>query len=281
VAGNSSATISLGVLPRLDGPLAVHVSSSDGRVAAFVRQRTWQTDVPLGVDWLPSGTDPATDLVVPGIPEGVGARTLAVANPGERTATVTIGVLSNSGPIELAGSEQLEVPAGTTRTIDLAAGLAEQAGALKLTSTQPVTAGMWLDSGDDDARRDPAYTVATAPLPADAIWPLAVGKSGHTVLQLANPGEAAATVSVTTSANAAAPGQPTVVVVPPGSTVSVPIVAAAATVVRVQTEATDVRAALVSTERLGKVRGLSVVDLAAQDAHGTSAQVVFDPHAGS
>jgi hypothetical protein len=70
-------------------------------------------------------------------------------------------------------------------------------------------------------------------------------------------------------------------VVPPGSTVSVPIVAAAAAVVRVQTEATDVRAALVSTERLGKVRGLSVVDLAAQDTHGASAQVVFDPHAGS
>ncbi|HEY3544612.1 MAG TPA: DUF5719 family protein [Propionicimonas sp.] len=281
VAGNSSATISLGVLPRLDGPLTLHVSSSDGRVAAFVRQRTWQTDVPLGVDWLPSGTDPATDLVVPGIPEGAGARTLAVTNPGERTATVTIGVLSNSGPIELAGSEQLEVPAGTTRTIDLAAGLAEQAGALKLTSTQPVTAGMWLDSGGDDARRDPAYTVATAPLSVDAIWPLAVGKSGRTVLQLANPGEAAASVSVTASANADAPGQPTVVVVPPGSTVSVPIGAAAANIVRVQTEATDIRAALVSTERLGKVRGLSVVDLAAQGTHGASAQVVFDPHAGS
>ena len=281
VAGNSSATISLGVLPRLDGPLTVHVSSSDGRVAAFVRQRTWQTDVPLGVDWLPPGTDPATDQVVPGIPGGIGARTLVLTNPGERTATVTIGVLSNSGPIELAGSEQLEVPAGTTRTIDLAAGLAEQAGALKLTSTQPVTAGMWLDSGGDDSRRDPAYTVATAPLPADAIWPLAVGKSGRTVLQLANPGEAAANVSVTTSANADAPGQPTVVAVPPGSTVSVPIDAAAANVVRVQTGAPDVRAALVSTERLGKVRGLSVVDLAAQDTHGASAQVVFDPHAGS
>jgi hypothetical protein len=101
------------------------------------------------------------------------------------------------------------------------------------------------------------------------------------VLQLANPGEAAASVGVTTSANADAPGQPTVVVVPPGSTISVPIDAAAANVIRVQTEAPNVRAALVSTERLGKVRGLSVVDLAAQDANDALAQVVFDPHAGS
>ena len=281
VAGNSSVTISLGVLPRLPGPLAVHVSSSDGRVAAFLRQRTWQADVPLGVDWLPSGSEPATDLVVPGIPAGPGARLLALTNPGERTATVTIHVLSASGPIELAGSEQVEVPAGVTRTVDMAAGLAEEAGAVKLTSTQPVTAGMWLDSGGDDARRDPAYTVATAPLPADAVWPLAIGKSGSTVLQLANPGEAEARVSVTTSANADAPGQPKIVTVPPGSTITVALDAAAAIVVRVQTQATDLRGALVSTERLDKVRGLAVVDLAAQDTTGASGQVVFDPHTGS
>ncbi len=281
VAGNSSATISLGVLPRQPGPLTVRVSSSDGRVAAFVRQRTWQSDVPLGVDWLPSGTEPATDLVVPGLPEGAGARTLVLTNPGERTATVTIAVLSDSGPIELTGSEQVEVPAGVTRTVDLAAGLAGQAAALKLTSTQPVTAGMWLDSASDDARRDPAYTTATDPLPADAVWPLAIGKSGRTVLQLANPGDAEASVSVTTSANNGAPGQPKIVTVAPGATITVAIDAAAAGVVRVQTQATGLRAALVSTERLGKVRGLAVIDLAAQDANGTSAQVVFDPHAGS
>ena len=275
VAGNASATISLGALPRLDGPLTLHVSSSDGRVAAFVRQRTWLVDVPLGVDWLPSGTDPGTDLVVPGIPEGAGARTLVLTNPGERTATVTIGVLSDSGPIELAGSEQVEVPAGTTRTVDLAAGLAEQAGALRLTSTQPITAGMWLDSGGDDARRDPAFTVATAPLPADAVWPIAIGRAGRTVLHLANPGEAEASVSVTTSVNADVPGQPEVVKLAPGSTLTVAIDAAATNVVRVQTQATDLRGALVSTETLGKVRGLAVVDLAAQDSREV------DPHAGS
>jgi hypothetical protein len=281
VAGNTSATISLGVLPRLDGPLTVRVSSSDGRVAAFVRQRTWQTDVPLGVDWLPSGSEPGTDQVIPGIPEGGGTRKLVLTNPGERTASVTIGVLSDSGPIELTGSEQVEVPAGVTRTVDLAAGLAGQAGALKLTSTQPVTAGMWLDTGGDDARRDPAYTVATAPVPADAVWPLAVGKSGRTVLQLANPGETDASVSVTTSANGEAAGQPKIVTVGPGSTITVPVDAAGASVVRVKTQATDLRAALVSTERLGRVRGLAVVDLAAQDASSATAQVVFDPHAGS
>jgi len=281
VAGNSSATISLGVLPRTATPITVKVSSSDGRVAAFLRQRTWNRDVPLGVDWMPGGVQPATDLVVPGIPAGSGGRTLVLTNPGERTSTVTLGVLSDSGPIELAGAEQIEVPAGLTRTLELTAGLAGQAAALQLTATQPVTAGLWVDSGGDDARRDPAYTAAAAPLPPDAIWPLAAGKSARTALQLANPGDGEARVTLIASAGSGPAGQPKEITVPPGSIVSISLDPAAANVLRLQTAATDLRAALVSTQRLGKVHGLAVLDLAAQDAGSTPAAVVFDPHAGS
>lgn len=281
VAGNSSETISLGALPRSDGPLTVRVSSSDGRMAAFVRQRTWALDVPLGVDWVAAAGEPATDLVVPGIPAGAGQRRLVLTNPGERTATVTLGVLTDSGTIELTGSEQVEVPAGITRTVDLATGLDGQAAALKLTSTQPVTAGMWLDSGGDDTRRDPAFTMASPPLPPDGVWPLAAGKAAQTVLQLTNPAENEAAVTITTAAGAAPAGSPRMVKVPPGSTTTVPLDAAAANVVRVQTEATDLRGALLSTLRLGKVRGLAVVGLVGTDDRGMSARVVFDPHAGS
>ncbi len=281
VTGNSSKTISLGVLPRGEAPLTVQVSSSDGRVAAFVRQRTWAGDVPLGVDWLPAAGEPATELVVAGIPAGNGQRRLVLTNPGERTATVAVSVQSESGPVELAGAEQVEVPAGTTRSVAMTSGLAGQYGALKLTSSQPVTAGMWLDSGDDDDRRDPAFTVSTPPLPADSIWPLAAGRSSQTVLQLTNPSDVEATATVTTASGAAAAGAPKVVKVPPGSTMTVALAQAASNVVRVQTEAVDLRGALVSTHRLGKVRGLAVVDLIAQDGRGSSAQVVFDPHAGS
>ncbi|MCC6495714.1 MAG: hypothetical protein IT193_05595 [Propionibacteriaceae bacterium] len=281
VPGNSAKTISLGVLPRAGSPITVAVSSSDGRVAAFLRQRTWNQDVPLGVDWLPAADEPATDLVVPGIPAGAGQRSLVLTNPGERTATVTVGVLSESGPVELTGSEQVEVPAGTTRSVTLTAGLAGEAAALQLASTQPVTAGMWLDSGGDDARSDPAFTVATPALPADSIWPLAAGKSSQTELQLANASDAEATVTVTRASGSEPGGEPVVVKVPPGSTVAVPLDQAAANVVRVQTEATEVYGALVSTQRLGRIRGLAVVDLIGQDGRGSPAQVVFDQHAGS
>lgn len=281
VAGNSAVMISLGVLPRGESPVTVRVSSSDGRLAAFVRQRTWALDVPLGTDWLPASGDPATELVVPGIPDGGGQRRLVLTNPGERTATVAVGVLSESGPIELTGSEQVEVPAGMTRTVDLAAGLGGQAAALALTSTQPVTAGMWLDSGGDDSRRDPAFTAASPALSADGIWPLPSGRSAQTALQLTNPTPAAATASVTIASGAGAPAAPKLVTVPPQSTVTISLPAAAASVVRVQTEATGMRGALVSTQKLGSVRGLAVIDLAAQGGRGTPAEVVFDAHAGS
>ncbi|MGC3994112.1 MAG: DUF5719 family protein [Propionicimonas sp.] len=280
VEPNSVETISLGTLDRVDGPVTVEVSSGDGRVAAFVRQRTWAGEEPLGADWLAETTAPATDVVVPGVPEGSGGRTLVVTNPGERTATVSIGTFMTSGPGEVAGASELEVPAGTTRTIDLAADLDGLSAALHLTSTQPVSAGVWLDTGDADARHDPAYTVGTTALPSDSLWPLALGSDAKTLLQLVNPGDAEATVTVTLG-DSSRTGDPEEVTVPAGSLVEVALDKGATNLVRIRTEATTLRGALVSTATLGKVRGLAVVPLVAEDGRGEPATVVFDPHAGS
>jgi hypothetical protein len=270
-------TISLGTVERA-GPVGVQVSSGDGRVSAFLRQRSWDGEVPLGADWLAETTPPATDQVIAGVPEGAGARTLVVTNPGDRTATVALGLLSATGAGTVVGAEQLEVPAQTTRTIDLAVGLQEQAAALRLTSDQPVVAGAWLDSGGSDARRDPAYTAATAALPADSLWPLALGRGATTVLQLANAGEADAPASVVLG-RGSEPGTPTEVAVPAGATLTVPVPRAAANLIRIRTTATALHGALVATDRLDRVRGLTVLPLAAE-AGSTEVPVVFDPHAG-
>lgn len=279
VDGNAVETISLGGLDRVPGPITLRVSSGDGRVAAFVRQRTWQLDVPLGADWLPATVAPATDLVVPGIPSGEGTRSLVLTNPGDRTATVAVSSLTTDGPADLVGVEQVEVPPETTRTVDLQAGLDARPAALRITATQPVAAAVWLDTGGGDARRDPAYTAALPPLPQDSVWPVALGRGAATVLQLANPGASDAVVTLATGTGAE-PGAPTDVTVPAGAILEVPLPKAAATLLRVQTAAGDLRGAIVSTEKLGKVRGLAVLDLAA-GGNRTEVPVVFDPHAGS
>lgn len=276
VAGNATETISLGTVPRGSAPVTVHALSSDGRVAAFLRQRSFDGDEPRGADWLPASVDPGTDLVVSGVARGAGVRRLVVTNPGDRTATVTLGVLTTSGPIELAGSEQVTVPAETTRTVELEAGLDEQPAALKLTSTQPVTAGMWLSIGSGD----PAYTAATTPLPADGIWPLASGKSAGTVLQLTNPTDAEVTATVS-AGDGTKPGTPAEVKVAAGSLAEVELASADATAVRIQTSAAGLRGALVSTLRVGNADLLAVLPLVTQEGGGGSAQVRFDPRAGS
>jgi P pilus assembly chaperone PapD len=278
VAGNSVATISLGTLERTAGPITLEVSSSDGRVAAFVRQRTWQLDVPLGAEWLPEAVAPAAQLVVPGVPAGAGGRSLVVTNPGERTATLTVAGLTRDGTVGLPGIDQVEVPPGTTRTVALETGLDQQSAALTLASTEPVTAAIWLDAGGGDARRDPAYAAAVPPLPADSIWPVPLGRGATSVLQLANPGTTPATATVTL-ASGSDPGQAQEVTVPAGAVLEIPLLRASTDVVRVQPKG-DLRGAVVATAKLGKVRGITVVGLVADVTRG-EAPVVFDPHTGS
>ena len=130
VTGNSQRVVSLGQVVNSSAPVTLLVETSEGRVAAHVRQRWWRGATPVGADWITAGAAPATDIVVPGIPEGPGARDLVVANPGERIASVRIEVLGTAGRAAIAGFETIDLPAQTTRQVSLANGLAEQAGAL-------------------------------------------------------------------------------------------------------------------------------------------------------
>mgnify|MGYP001584117552 CR=1 FL=1 len=279
VAGNSSQAISLSSLPRGDDPVTIVASSSDGRFAAFLRQRSWSGDTSLGGDWLAGAAVPASEQVIPGLADGTGARRLVVANPNERTTTVTVGFLGTSGPGAVAGAEQFEVPPETTRVLDLTAGLSGQAVTLNLTSTQPVTAAVWQDTGEGEARHDPAFSAATPPLPSDSYWPLAAGAKARTTLVLANPAAEPATATVNVAANTK-PAAPQEVSIPAGTQVEVPIPAAATNTVRIRTPATSLRGALVTTRKLGKVQGLAVWPLADQESGGTSASVVYDPRIG-
>lgn len=279
VEPNATQAISLATLAREDDPVAVEVSSSDGRVAAFVRQRTWQGQDPLGADWLPAAVAPTTDLVIPGIPAGSGSRKLVVTNPGARTATVKLGILTAEGAGEPVGASEVQVPAESTRTVDLTVPLGEQPLAVVATASQPVTAGLWADLADAPARHDPAYTAATTPISVDSVWPLAFDESVATVLQLANPSDVEQQVQVTLSTDKAA-GKAKEIVLKPTSITELKLDSASANLVRLQTESGSIRAALVSTGRLGKVRGVSILDLAGGRAV-VPAEVVFDPRTGS
>jgi hypothetical protein len=280
VDGSSSSTVSLGVIADQDAPITVKVSTSQGRVAAFVRQLTWNQRNPISADWVPASTGADTDLVLPGVPAGKGKRTLVVTNPGERTAGVDISVLTSTGTSMLSGAQRIEVPPGMTRTIDLAAGLAGAAAGVRLLSNQPVTAGLLIDDGLGSTTVDAAVAGAAPAVPSDGIWPLALGKTTSAVLQLVNPSDQEAAVTVITTADGAKAPKTSQVKIPAGASTQVTLPKAAVTTIRIQTDSTQVRGSVIGTATLSRVKGVMVLDLVADSTRTKHADVVFDPHLG-
>lgn len=280
VEAHSARSVPLSVMAAVDGPVTLLVESSAGRVAATLRQRLWQGTTPLGADWIPPTAAPGTELVLPGIVAGEGVRELVITNPGERSTSVAVELLGEAGPALVPGTENLEVPAGATRSVDLGPGLAGQAGGLRLTAEQPVVAGVRQSSSVDPKKQDPAWSAALPEFDSDGVWPVPAGAKASVTLLLSNPGDADSEVAVTLGNELGGEGATSSQPVPAHSTVSVPVPSAETPWVRVQATGTPVRGALQITERLGGVDGLALVPLLTPRSGSVEIPaVVFDPQA--
>jgi hypothetical protein len=279
VAGGSSMEVSLSEVARSATPIAVEVTSSPGRVAAFLRQSIWSKKTLLGADWVPESATPSTDLVVAGVPGSAGRRTLVVANPSDRTAAVKVQMLTSNGSLDIADAQRIEVPPSSSRSVELAAGLGGQAAAVRLTSNQAVTASVLVDNGLAPAANDTAVAGATSALGADAVWPMAFGKTTAATLQLANSGTEDATVQLSVTPGGAA-AQTSEVKVTAGSSAQVALPKAAALTIRIQTASSSVHGSVIANEMIGKVHGLAILDLSSQASTSRSTGIVFDPHLG-
>jgi len=279
VPGNSASTISLQVIARNPDPVTVRVTTSQGRVAAFVRQFDWVDQVVVGADWVPDASAAGQDLVLSGLATGKGSRKLVVTNPGDMNASIAVNVLTANGTSELAGLDNLQVPPQTTRTFELADGLGGQAAGLHLSANQDVIAAVVGDNGESAAAADSVIAGVTTALPPDGVWPVAAGKSAASTLQLVNPGEQDATATVTTTTGSGAV-KTIDVSVPAGSLAALDLPKASPVSVRIQTASTVLRASVVTTRKLGKVSGVAVLDLVADETRTRAVQVVHDPHLG-
>ncbi|MEO5878273.1 MAG: DUF5719 family protein, partial [Streptosporangiaceae bacterium] len=197
----------LGVLAAQSETVALHVSVTTGRVAAAVREDLGGK----GVDWVPVTTAPATRVVLPGIPGGNGSRTLMVGVPGETDAHVKVQVITASGAFAPEGQDTIEAPATTVSTADLEGGLSGKAGAVLLTSDQPIVAG-FVATGDD-------VSFGAATLPLTGGGGSADARDGSSLVLTAP--QAAARVRVT-PVTAQGAGTPADVEVGAGRTLEVP-----------------------------------------------------------
>jgi hypothetical protein len=279
VPGNSTVSVPLNVQVTSLTPVTLHLETSQGRVAAMLRQRSWAESVSRGADWLAPAAAPAKEVVIPVVPAVAGAASLVIANPGDRTAGVDIEVLGTSGASALPGLETVQLPAGTTRSFDL--GLVSEPIGLRLTSERPVTAAIRSTSSVRPARVDPAFSAALPEVGTDALLPVALGTEATGQLVLATPGDAEASVELTLGTQQGGPGVTSTVVVPAGGISLVPLPHAAVAVVGIRGEVPGLRAAVLATRKLGRVDGVAVVPVVSNARAGDMPAVGYDPRVGT
>jgi hypothetical protein len=185
VPAHSSRTVALAPLVNRPGPLSVLVRATRGRVSAMSRDLYSQQLKPAGADWHAASASPNTNVVIPGMPEGEGARDLVVTNPGTQRAQVTVSVLGVQGAFSPAGAETLEVGGESTATISLGAGLAGQPAGIQLASDHPVTAAVISTA----TRLDPNSGVAAQPDIAIQPAAQALGRTGVAAMATTDSGD--------------------------------------------------------------------------------------------
>ncbi|GAA4987853.1 DUF5719 family protein [Streptomyces hyderabadensis] len=196
VPPHSSESLLLSTLSEVkQDDLTVHVGVRSGRLGAAVQA----LDDKTGGDWLTAAADPASELVLPGIPKDATAVRLVLFTPGGTDADLKVRLASPSGLLTPAGHETVHVKAGMTTGVDLGEVTRGEAGSLVLTPTDkavPVVAAVRVVRGKGD-EQESAFVPATEPVGARAT--VADNRAKRTTLALSAPGEAAQ-VKVTASA---------------------------------------------------------------------------------
>jgi uncharacterized protein DUF5719 len=138
--------------------MALHVSTSNGRVVAAVRETTSASKPGA---WLPVTSAPARRLVLPGLPAAAGSRELYVAVPGVGNAQVKVTAVTAKGSYQPTGGSGIELPGGSALGIALPS-LAGIPAAIVVSSSVPVTAAMLVPGGAAGASG--AFTASSGPV---------------------------------------------------------------------------------------------------------------------
>lgn len=179
--------------------LAVHVTSRRGRVAMDLRHH-WQVgNLSRGIEFVPESVPPATSVVVPGIPQGLGVRHLVVANPGLDDTTISVRVTTRDGQFIPSGMDQIDVPARHTRVVALNAITSGSAlAATVVSSAGPVLASAFvIDAQVGSPYTDFSYTTGSLGLTGSALLTdLVIDRPTESTLIFSAP-DAASSVLIT------------------------------------------------------------------------------------
>ena len=171
VAPHSMVVQTLDTMLRGSRVIALHVRTSVGQVVAAVEETTGTSH---GGAWLPAAQPPATKVVIPGLPSTAGTRELFVTVPGTRDAHIVLTAVTSKGSYQPTGGGGLDIPAGSAVSVSLPS-LGGIPGALRVSSTVPVTASVLLPGGQHGTPG--VFTTATPPIEQQGM--VAVNLGGH------------------------------------------------------------------------------------------------------
>ena len=214
---------------------AIEVRTTAGRVVADVSVSSSHGSA----SWLPATLDPATRLVVPGVPPSGTSASLFLVVPGSTDAKVSVVALTTQGRFQPFGSQTVDLPGQSASDVQLTP-LGGTAAALLITSNVPVTAAVLVPASapatntttnttttgtTGTATTAPTstslgtFTAATPAIDQQAVIAGNVTASGTTAEIALTAPAAAAQVRLTEIAEGAQPSPPQTLTVPSGKTI--------------------------------------------------------------
>lgn len=171
--------------------IALHVTTSTGRVVAAVRQSS--SSAKPGI-WLPAAAEPATTQVLPGLPSTSGFRELFITVPGDASARVKVTAVTPHGSYLPTGASGIGLLPHQTTGLQINS-LSGIAGAVKIASNVPVTAVLEVSGGPSGAPG--AFLTGSPPIVEQGVVAASpAGSAGTTELVLSDPGQQAASVMI-------------------------------------------------------------------------------------
>jgi hypothetical protein len=193
---------SLGKLLHTSRVIALHVSTSIGRVAAALRETK---SLSSQGGWLPAAQAPSKRLVIPGLPASAGSRNLYILVPGTGNAQVKVTAVTSKGSYQPTGGNGIELAGDSAVGIQLPS-LSNVAAAIKITSSVPVTAAIMVPGGAAGAPG--AFTAAAGPISQQGVAAAnPTGSAGFANLVISAPRTAVSVRIVEATSKIAATGQ--------------------------------------------------------------------------
>ncbi|MGH1563410.1 DUF5719 family protein [Mumia sp. DW29H23] len=218
VEPRSARVVRLAQLTSSESELAVRAVVRRGAVAVAATDVSATVAATAGSEYLPGAALPATEQTIAGVPAQRSSRTLLIANPSDRTATVGISIATNDGIFTPTGLESVDAAPESVTSVTLPAGISPRAYAVRLSSDVAVTASVRSRAGADHA-----YSVAAPAWQGTAVVPVQIGASlraGGSSLVVTADGDRAAAVRVTAHAEDGSEVGTTDLEAPAGATAS-------------------------------------------------------------